>query len=135
MLFGIELNELDGSIADGRGLSKDDEVGSDENVVITYRNTASRSLSFVKAKRDVTFANICKDIARREDVPQHLQVLSCAGKNLRDINLPHYLTTLSQRYSPATPELHISVSIALRRGTASRSSKVRIVCFVAQHEV
>jgi hypothetical protein len=135
MLSDIELNELAGSIADGRGLSKDDKVANEEEVVITYRNTARRSVSFVQAKRDVTFANLCKDIARAERVPQHLLILSCGGKNLRDINLPHYLATLSQRCSPAAPELHISVSIVLRGGTASRSNKVGLCVLLRRRDV
>jgi hypothetical protein len=85
-------------------------------------------VSFVKSRQDVTFSNLCKDISRREGVPQRVQVLSCAGKNLRGINLPHYLATLSQRCSPAAPELHISVSIALRGGMAGSRNKVTFVC-------
>jgi hypothetical protein len=99
---------------------------NDETVVITYRNTAGRSVSFVQAKWDVTFANLCKDIAHGERVPQHLLTLSCTGKNLRDINLPHYLAMLSERCSPAAPELHISVSLVLRGGKASGSNKVKL---------
>jgi hypothetical protein len=127
------LDRDEGSTSDGCGPAKDD-VANEEDVAITYRNNAGRSVSFVQAKRDVTFANLCKDIARGERVPQHLLTLSCAGKNLRDINLPHYLATLSQRCSPAAPELHISVSIVLRGGTASRSNKVRLCVLLRQHE-
>jgi hypothetical protein len=134
MLSDIELYKIERSTSDGCGVAKDDEVANEEEVVITYCNTARRSVSFVKAKRDVTFANLCEDIAHGERVPQHLLTLSCAGKNLRDINLPHYLATLSQRCSPAAPELHISVSIVLRGDMASRSNKVRLCVLLRQHE-
>jgi hypothetical protein len=114
---------------------KDDEVVNDETIVITYRNTAGRSVSFVQAKRDVTFANLCNDIARREDVPQHVLTLSCAGENLRDINLPRYLAMLFQRCSSAAAELLISVSIVLCGRTASGSNKVRLCARLCKREL